>query len=128
MSLETDKAPDRTACSTVRCSLCQRCLFAALVGVQVEFAVIAGGGSIVENQPATTDGNGLVSATWRMGTGGEQRVQARPYGLGGTPVEFVAQLHNSAPILQLPADTTIESGQLLAFTVLASDRTAMPSF
>ncbi|HOX86188.1 MAG TPA: Ig-like domain-containing protein [bacterium] len=92
-----------------------------LVGVQVEFAVIAGGGSIVENQPATTDGNGLVSATWRMGTGGEQRVQARPYGLGGTPVEFVAQLLNSAPILQLPADTTIESGQLLAFTVLATD-------
>ncbi|MBN1540707.1 Ig-like domain-containing protein [candidate division KSB1 bacterium] len=92
-----------------------------LASVKVVFEVVEGGGTVVSDQPMTTDGNGEVSAEWRLGMAGVQRLQVRPFLAGGEPVEFTATILNAAPVISVPADTTIENDQLLSFTVYATD-------
>jgi photosystem II stability/assembly factor-like uncharacterized protein len=45
-------------------------------GVQIQFTVVAGGGTITSASPVATLATGIASATWKLGAAGRQRVEA----------------------------------------------------
>ncbi len=67
-------------------------------GVEVNFEVVAGGGTIPAAMPRVTDAQGRASVSWTLGTrSGEQIVQAWADELEGSPVVFRATAQASAP-------------------------------
>lgn len=59
-------------------------------GYQVEFSVVSGGGSILNQQPTSSDSAGLASATVVLGPiAGPNIFKALAVGLSGSPVYFV---------------------------------------
>ena len=67
-----------------------------VAGVEITWAVTAGGGSITS--PSTTDESGIATATWTLGANlGTNTVQATPstLTLTGSPVEFSATGSNA---------------------------------
>jgi photosystem II stability/assembly factor-like uncharacterized protein len=59
-------------------------------GAQINFAVVAGGGSITSANPVATSAQGLASASWQLGGAGTQRVEAQWLDGGGAVIQSVA--------------------------------------
>lgn len=75
-------------------------------GVDVAWAVTAGGGSITPE--STTDAGGVAQATFTLGPGtGEHRATAAVSGLDGSPVEFTAVAGGIVP--PPPGEITLAS-------------------
>lgn len=69
----------------------------ALSGVQIQFTVSAGGGSVAP-ATATTGTDGSARAAWTLGTAaGEQRVEARAEGIAAAAVTFTAASQAAPP-------------------------------
>ena len=63
----------------------------AVSGVSVTFAVTVGGGSLTGTNPATTNGSGIASIGWTLGTAaGTNNTTATVGGLTGSPITFTA--------------------------------------
>ena len=95
-----------------------------VAGVNVTFAVAAGGGS-VGSATVATDAAGLASSTWTLGpVAGEQSVTATANGLAGSPVTFKATARSVAPVKLAIATgpaATNGAGSPLPVTVHALD-------
>ena len=64
-------------------------------GVNVDFSVTAGGGSLT-GSPATTDSNGVArAASWILGVAGAQSVRGTSSAIGGASVDFSGQARAS---------------------------------
>ncbi|MDZ7266854.1 MAG: Ig-like domain-containing protein [candidate division KSB1 bacterium] len=64
----------------------------AVQASRVKFAVVAGGGAVVENSPVSSDSNGVAQAHWRLGPlPGTNRLAASLDSLPSVSVEFIAQ-------------------------------------
>ena len=92
-------------------------------GVTVNFAVVAGGGS-VPVATTTTNAQGLAATTWTMGTtaGTPSTAAASATGLSGSPISFSATVQaapaSTATLLQGDAQNG-EVGQPLSTSVVA---------
>ena len=90
-------------------------------GQTVQFAPLAGGGSVA---PAVviTDGAGIAAASWTLGAGGTQTLQARSPSLPGKEALFSALLiENLGPVIYAVDDTTVLETINLVFEVRAVD-------
>jgi adhesin/invasin len=94
-------------------------------GVQVNFVVTSGGGSFNNSGSAfvTSDTNGIASAPWTLGaTATSNQARAIKNGLGGSPFTFNATgFDNNFPIIDDLPDRQIVEGNLIAFSLSASD-------
>ena len=62
-----------------------------VASVPVSFTVVAGGGTLVEAQPVTTDSDGLAATSLILGSdGGYNEVWATVVGPAGSPITFTA--------------------------------------
>ncbi len=83
---------------------------AGIGGAEVEFEVVAGGGSIDPSLDVTRpDGSSL--ARWTLGESGEQRVEARAVGVDGVQAVFEASLRDPVPTALEPLGGTSVAGQ-----------------
>jgi hypothetical protein len=87
-----------------------------VAGVQVQFAVESGGGT-VQGALVATDGAGIATVgNWILGTGGVNTLTASAPGLAGNPALFVATVQPAAGFdIQIRHQGTPSSSQLLAF-------------
>lgn len=93
-------------------------------GVQVTFAVTAGGGSVVGGVQ-TTDATGVATVgAWVLGSAAAQTLTAtvNAVGLSGNPVAFSASAATQIGITQPPTPGTVASGASFTVTVQLRDQ------
>jgi hypothetical protein len=91
-----------------------------IAGVTVSFAVTAGGGTADPASGVSGD-DGIVTTTWRLGTTGEQALQATSPEVAGAAVVFTAAAYDAGAYhIDLQLLTTATDTQWAAFTDAAS--------
>ncbi|MDZ7373910.1 MAG: Ig-like domain-containing protein [candidate division KSB1 bacterium] len=69
-----------------------------IAGVPVAFSVVSGGGQLSVSSVRLTDGQGLASTVWTLGTrAGQQVAKAEVAGLEGSPLFFTATARPGTP-------------------------------
>lgn len=92
-----------------------------VANILLALQVTAGGGS-VDKSEAITDINGRISATWTLGSLGNQNLVVSAKDMAGS-VQFSYTVVNSAPELSQPSESefSVVAGEILSIPIVARD-------